>query len=91
MIAICCKLGSSLFRQLSPLPGGHFLMGGKTHGGLYEHCRGCPVPCDRLPGGDSPGGVSNSADIADQVSADLVHVSDREREAKIETRRKWPK
>lgn len=66
-------------------------MGGKTHGVLYEHCRGCPVSCDGMPGGDFFGRAGNGADIADQVSADLAHASDGARGAKIETRRKWPK
>ena len=37
------------------------------------------------------GRAGNGVDIADQVSADLAHASDGAREAKIETRRQWPK
>lgn len=77
--------------KLSPFHGGHFLMGGKTRGGLYEYRRHHSVLCDRLPGRGVSGHAGHITDVADPVSADLVHVSDGEREAKIETRRKWPK
>ena len=66
-------------------------MGGKTRGVLYEYRRHRSVLCDRLPGRGVSGHAGHITDVADQISADLAHASDGEREAKIETRRKWPK